>query len=452
MFRADLWRSTPFRLALLFTGLFLLSMFVAGLVAFETMGNDLRDRVDTNLAENFRFIAQSYAQSDIEDLVATVQSYAAATRDHDRIYLLAESSGKKLAGNLDTATVPLGLSDARASQLGLATDNSSYRILSGDVAGNRLIVGESYGETTDLQRLTLSSLGWSALIAGAVAILSGLFVAKIVGSRLTAISRTMQLVGRGDLRERIPLRGNNSDLDQLATQINMALARLASLVEGMQQVSVDIAHDLKTPLNRLSITIEDAVAKSEPGGAQTSDLVRAQQEIEQISSTFDALLRIAQLESGARSDHFAPVRIRSVLDLIVEAYQEVATDNGQSFEYACNLGVNDTVLGDRDLLTQLFANLVENAIRHGGAGARIALNASRPGDRISVVLSDTGPGIPEAERDKVFRRMYRLDKSRTTSGTGLGLSLVKAIADLHGAKIALEDNRPGLRIVVDFAV
>ena len=448
MRRAEVLRSTPFRLALAFTALFLVSIVIAGAIAVKAIGDDLQVRLDTGLTESFNLIAQSYGESDVEDLVASVNSYISATNELDRVFLLTDPDGKVLAGNIGDAKVAEGLSDATAPQFGINDDPASYRVLSGPVAENRLVVGTSYDETSELQALALSSFGWSAAIAGGVALIAGLIVARIVGARLQDISRTMHEVGQGDLRARITETRGASDLDLLAAQINAALDRLSANVESIQQVSVDIAHDLKTPLNRLSMTIETALEKSATGISDSDELNAAQDEIRQISATFEALLRIAQIEAGLRREKFRQVSLRPILDSVADAYDSVAEENGQKLVYSNQLSLDDFCLGDKDLLTQLLANLVENAIKHSGETSIIAVTASRRERDLEILISDTGPGIPVHERDKVFRRMYRLDKSRTTSGSGLGLSLVKAIADLHHATITLADNAPGLKVTV----
>ncbi len=450
MRRAEVWRSTPFRLALAFTALFLISIVIASGIALKLIGDDLRSRLDANLEETFSLIARTYGQGDIEDLTASVRNYVLATHERDRVFYLTDPTGKFLAGNVDKATVETGTSDASATLFGLSEDAGTYRALKGEVAGNVLVVATSYSETAELQGLALSSFGWAAAIACIIALVAGLIIAQLVGRRLSAISRTMGRVGQGDLSARIPERSSSDDLDVLTRQINGALDLLSANVEAMQQVSVDIAHDLKTPLNRLSMTIEAASEKAVQAASNADELAAAQGELRQISATFDALLRIAQLETGARREQFRPVPLKPILDLVAEAYESVVEENGQTLIYAPELTEQAIVSGDKDLLTQLFANLVENAIRHSGAGSVIALNAHQDANRLVVTISDTGPGIPEDERDKVFRRMYRLDKSRTTPGTGLGLSLAKAIADLHGATIELGDNRPGLKVLLVF--
>lgn len=449
MRRIELLKSTPFRLALIFSGLFLASFVVAGALAYRLIRADLDERLDRTILETFQLISQSFGEGDLEDLVATVQSYAAASEDNGRVFYLGGPAGVRLAGNVQIANVPPRLATVAGAALGLEEDGR-FRVLNGAIGEYHLVVGMSYDDTDELGNLALTSFVWAGALASLIAIVAGVILAGTVQKRLQSIANTMTSVGRGEMMARIPLRGSGDDVDILSAQVNAALDRLAALVEGMRQVSMDIAHDLKTPLNRLSMTIEGALEKAERGEDNAGDLVRAQEEGQQLNATFEALLRIAQLESGARRARFMEVSISDVLAVLVEAYADVAAEHGQKLRYRSGVGKADKVFGDRDLLTQLFANLIENAIRHATGGTAIGLAVSRSPGRIEVSVSDDGPGIPAAEREKVFQRLYRLEKSRTTPGSGLGLSLVKAIADLHGAEIRIVDRHPGLEVTVAF--
>ena len=326
MLPSDTFKSTAFRLALIFSGLFFVTFVVAGFLAYRIISTDLHDRLDLTLNETFDVIASSYGDADLEDLIGTVQTYAAATKDHDRVFYLADATGQVLAGNVTAAPADPGLSMMSGSAFGLDTD-ARYRALSGVIGGNTMVVGSSYEETDELSGLALSSFAWAGVIATAIAVAAGLILARAVRTRMDAIGGTMDRVGQGELTARIPLRGTGDDIDVLSGQVNAALDRLSALVEGMRQVSVDIAHDLKTPLNRLSIIIEGALETAERGEPNSAELVQAQDEAGRINSTFEALLRIAQLESGARRERFTDVSLVSVLSTLAEAYEDVAIEN-----------------------------------------------------------------------------------------------------------------------------
>ncbi|MGV8834101.1 MAG: ATP-binding protein [Devosia sp.] len=449
MRHSELLRSTAFRLALAFSGLFLLTFLVAGFFAYRIIVTDLNERLDRTLLETFDMISRSYTDGDVEDLIGTVRTYAASSQSGQQVFYLTDTSGQFAAGNVTTASVDPGLSTAPAAAFGLPGEDQ-FRTQRGAVADNELVIAQSFAETDELAGLVLTSFSWAGAIAVAIAVVAGLLIAAAVRRRMNAIAGTMGRVGQGELSARIPLRGSGDDIDVLSGQINAALDRLAALVEGMRQVSVDIAHDLKTPLNRLSIIIEDALDKAERGQDNADELLTAQVEAGRINDTFEALLRIAQLESGARRERFIDVSLTATLAVLLEAYGDVAQENGQTLTITGPQDNPRNIRGDRDLLTQLFANLIENAIRHAEGGASITVDIQSHHGVVTVRVADNGPGIPAVERDKVFRRLYRLEKSRTTEGTGLGLSMVKAIADLHGATIELADAQPGLSVTLSF--
>ncbi|MDB5613802.1 MAG: signal transduction histidine kinase [Devosia sp.] len=444
----SLHRSTAIRLIAPLGFAFLVFLLLAGFAAFLLIQGELDARMRRQLEQTFAVITQSYAESDLTDLTELVRSHAAATAQEERVFLLRDGKGQKLAGNIDQAQVDAGWSVVPGSVLGLDADDG-YQIYSGQVYDIELTVGASFEETDAVGAIVLNSLGLAGLAFTILIVIAALVIALRGQRRIDAIAATMHQVGRGELTSRIALRGNHDDLDDLSIQINQALDRLAGLVEGMRQVSVDIAHDLKTPLNRLSFTVQNAIDDDDAGKPVASLLQQAQDETRQINTTFDALLRIAQIESGARRARFKPMAILPVLETLYDAYEEVAREHGQTLVFTA--APLPPIVGDRDLLTQLFANLIENAIRHCPPGTRITLAvAAEPGQSFSISVTDTGPGIPAAERERVFQRLYRLDKSRSTPGHGLGLSLVKAIADLHGASIEIGDNHPGLHIAIRF--
>lgn len=449
MRRASLLRSTPFRLALTFALLFVLAFVLSGVIAYRTMSAELADHLDRSIRETYSVVMATYSDNDLEDLISTVDSHARLSGKKEQLFSLTGPAGEHLAGNAAITELPAGFSTIRAGTPGIPA-GASYRAYSGSVGGNTLIVANSFSQTEALETIVLMSFGWVTLFVSVIAVVGGILLASRVQRRLDGIATTMVEVSLGRLDARIPLIGNGDDIDAVSGQVNAALDRLSALVEGMKQVSANIAHDLKTPLNRLQMILEAASEKAASQEDVSDDLSDARAESLQINETFDALLRIAQIEAGARKARFTDLDISEVVKTIAEVYRDVADDAGKTLSVTA-LPTRDThVHGDRDLLTQLFANLVENALRYCPDGTAIEMSVARRNDRVVVTVSDNGPGIPAAEREKVFQRLYRLDSSRSTSGSGLGLSLVRAIVDLHGATVVLEDRSPGLAVVASF--
>ncbi|MBZ7926238.1 HAMP domain-containing histidine kinase [Ensifer adhaerens] len=443
--RAKLLRSTPIRFALTYGLLFVFTSLAVWVVSYELLKRRLHDALDGSVQETYSVLEAAYAPDDIEDLVATMNSFVRLNANGSRVFLLTDRAGKALSGNLVHTMDGNGLTTVSAAALGLPGDER-FRVLSGTIDGYRLIVGHSFAETDDLARMILVSFGWACALAVLLAFGTGAYLARRAQQRLDAIADTMSAVSQGQLQVRIPLSRSRDDIDEIAGHINQALSRLSALIESMRQVSTDIAHDLKTPLNRLKLMVEDALSHDATDGELRLLLEEALSESDQINATFDALLRISQIEAGGRKLRFYPLDLGQLVRNVIETYSDVAEDNQQSLI----VGRIDDVQaqGDKELFTQMLVNLIENAITHCPQGTKIAVDLVHGEQCWILSVADDGPGIPEDERTNVFRRLYRLDKSRSTPGSGLGLSLVQAIADFHGAAITIEDNNPGTRIVL----
>ncbi|UVK43017.1 HAMP domain-containing histidine kinase [Mesorhizobium sp. AR07] len=444
----SLARSTPFRLAVTFAAFLILAFLLAGIVVYQLMDSDLTDRVDEDLQKTYSLLSATYDQNDQEDLVSTVRQHAALSTGGNQLFGLVAADGTRLAGTLNVppgARIP-GFATVSSDELGQNNDDP-YRVLSGKVGPNTLILAFSYGDTNELRMIVLSGFAWATIIVAVLAVAGGALVAARIQRRLDAIASTMHKISQGRLDARIPLIGNQDDVDAVSSQVNAALDRIVALMEGLRQVGYDIAHDLRTPLNRLRIALDSAVQKAD-APAIVADLEEATAELERTTQTFDALLRIAQIEAGARRARFQSLDLGEVIGSVHEIYEEVAIDHGKTI--STKVDPVPTLQGDRELLVQLFANLVENALRHTPSGVDILIGCSKIGSQIQVSVADNGPGIPAQERGKVFQRLYRMDKSRTSPGNGLGLSMVKAIADLHGASVTLGDAGPGLIVTVTF--
>jgi signal transduction histidine kinase len=263
---------------------------------------------------------------------------------------------------------------------------------------------------------------------------------------------TAEAIIEGDLGRRIPVGGSGDDLDRLAATFNRMLDRISALMDSLRQVSNDIAHDLRTPLTRLRQKLE--VARSQGQPADRAEAVEgALQDVDAILETFSALLRIAQIEGGARRAAFRPLDLSALARNVVEAFAPSAEDAGQSLRFEGGAPV--FVDGDGELLTQMLVNLVENALRHAGPSAQVLVHVrattDEAGAQATVSVIDDGPGVPEEERERLFDRFYRLERSRSTPGSGLGLALVAAIARLHGGLVSLCNAHPGLRVEASFA-
>jgi signal transduction histidine kinase len=266
--------------------------------------------------------------------------------------------------------------------------------------------------------------------------------------RIETISRTARDIMAGDFSRRIPVRGTGDEFDHLVRSLNAMLERNQAAMESVRQVSNDIAHDLRTPLTRLRQRLDLAQRRARSVEEWRRAAEGCISDMDAILETFGGLLRIAQIESGMPTRRFTKVDLSELLRTVIEVYQPMAEEKEQPFTADIAFGL--TVWGDGELLTQMIANVIENAMKHSPTGASINLVTSESPSTIAVAVSDSGPGIPAEERARVFRRFYRLERSRRTPGSGLGLSLVEAIAALHQIGIELTDNGPGLRVTLRF--
>lgn len=369
-----------------------------------------------------------------------------APEERDASYLLADAEGKTLAGQLkfnfrgpewQTIQQPW---DPKETLLAKRT------YLPG---GKAIVVAFPSGEENELKQAIMNSFLWAGVLTVALSLIGGLVMSRSFLRRVQTVTSTTTLFSEGHLRERVPVQGTGDEFDKLAGSINHMLSQTEMLMESMSQVSSDIAHDLRTPLSRLRQGLDAAKRKSTDVLGLKVAIDRAIAETDDILATFAALLRIAEIDGGTRRAEFREINLSRLVETISDAYAAVAEDGGQKVMLAADADVY--VEGDWDLLAQMLANLVENALRHSGSGAFVQISlTSLPGDEVVLRVSDNGPGIPEIDREAVFRRFYRLDRSRTSGGHGLGLALVAAIARLHGLSIELSDSNPGLAVTVRF--
>lgn len=446
--RASIVHSTSFRLAAVYVLLFLIVYLGANLFAYNLIASYLYERLDSHVTERFREIESAFLARGLDGARAMIANHGPAIRGQETLYSLRDAQGTFIAGNVDVSGSARGLSTLEGSALG--GPDTNYRILTEKLGPNDLLVGVSYDDTNRLRHIALVSFGLATAIVMAAGLGGGAVLAFRAQRRIATLANVMRSVGAGELGRRLPISTRMDDIDTLAAAVNVSLAQLQANVVAMKQVTTDIAHDLKTPISRLFLMLE---AASEADTLETGrNLTRtAMDEVKRITSTFEALLRISQIESGARRDRFRPVDMGVIMAEVIDVYSDIAAEQGR---HLVKLGDGSPdageLLGDSELIRQLLANLVHNALRHTPRGSRVVVGCQGDSRSLTIYVVDNGPGIPPEETQKVFRRFYRLEKSRTTEGTGLGLSMVKAIADLHSADIVLRDNKPGLAVLIRF--
>jgi signal transduction histidine kinase len=430
-----------------YAGLFTASILVLFALTYWTAADyaakDEADEVDVE----FTAIQDEVNLAGDARLPQIIDNHVQQRSAEHAVYLLEDREGHKLAGNLPPQPVWPGTRKFTVPLDGAmrAVRAHGYRLANGDF----LLIGQDPQSLRQMKRLIARAFGVNVVVTLLLAVLGGVIISNRALSRVDAVSRTTQAIVAGDLSRRVPSRGTDDEFDRLAGSVNAMLDRIEDLMRSMRQVSNDIAHDLRTPLTRLRQRLERARERASSLEELREIVEGTIGQVDSILETFGALLRIAQIEAGARASAVEMIDVSGLLQSVVDDFSPAAEDRDQRI--TASVAPRLQVSGDRELLIQMVANLLDNAIRHSPAGAEISVGAHAAENGVEITVADTGPGVPLSERENVLRPFYRLESSRTTPGNGLGLNLVAAIAKQHHAHLSLSDNDPGLRVAVNFA-
>ncbi|MDT8856011.1 HAMP domain-containing sensor histidine kinase [Paracoccaceae bacterium Fryx2] len=438
--------ASPVRLALGLVLVFSLTSLVTLGGAYLSIRSSLESGLAANVAQN---IAGFRAAPSALAVATLVEAEASATDVADRIFSYTTADGRSF-GNARAEPEAGGIV-LRPAAGGRTLAPAGYLHEAVPLHGGLLVVAESRAAIAELGDVFAALLGLSLLPTTLVALGAGLALSRRAARRVARIEAALDALTAGDLAARVGGSADRADdLDRIGTRIDRMAAAQEASVSALRQVSADIAHDLKTPVQRIALLLGQLRDGLDPGSAAALLATRAEAEADRAVAVFQSLLTIAQIEGGSPRARFAPVDLGALLATFAEIYAPAAEDSGHLL-HLCPLPDRPLpVPGDRSLLGQIIANLIENALRHTPPGTRITLALGQDGGRATLSVCDNGPGIPAEERDQVLRRLYRLERSRTTPGHGLGLSLVAAISALHRADLTLSDAAPGLCVRVAF--
>ncbi|SHF35845.1 Signal transduction histidine kinase [Loktanella atrilutea] len=442
---ATLLRASPVRLALGLVALFAV-VSVASLTASYTAS---RSSLDATMRRDLtQDIAGFRAAPSAAALAALVTAEARVTDPNRMVLSYVTAQGQRF-GNGVLAQDQDGYFLTEINDPDTRIDGQ-YLALTTPLRGGQLTVARSRAEIDQLWRVFRNIVLLSLLPTLTIALGAALILARRAAGQVRVLGNTLDQLTTGNLSARVnPTPRWSDDFHRIGARIDrMASAQQAS-VDALRQVSSDVAHDLKTPIQRISVHLDELSGMPLPPDA-TALVDQATAEIAGVVSVFHALLQIAQIEAGTPKSRFAPVDLVPLVQTFAELYDPTAGESGRTLDLQIETETA-VVLGDRDLLGQILANLMENALRHTDDGTPITIGLRRDGAIVALSVADRGPGIPAGERDKVLQRLYRLDRSRATPGSGLGLSLVSVIADLHDARLTLADNDPGLVVTLRFA-
>jgi signal transduction histidine kinase len=456
-----LFRTTTFKLTLVYLTIF--ALFAASLLGYfawntrRLINEQITQIIDTEvsgLAEQFRI-------GGIGRLAIIIDNRS--RRPGSNLYLLTTYQGQSLAGNVGWLTPGAldrdGLMETRYRRLDDDEGPERHALVRVYVIQNlfRLLVGRDLEERERLYDVVMDAGRWSLAIVVVLGLAGGFFVTRRVLRRIDAMTGTAQTIIAGDLTGRLPMAGTGDELDRLAENLNAMLERIEALMHGLKEVSDNIAHDLKTPLTRLRNRAEQALRTAISDAEYRAALESTIEESEGLIRTFNALLLIARAESGHARENMSDFDAAEVARDVAELYEPLADEKGLSVKIDAPQAV--PMHGNRELISQALANLLDNAIKYAvppqapqpegnAAAAEIVVGARNGRDRIELLVSDRGPGIPEADRQRAVERFVRLEQSRSAPGSGLGLSLAQAVARLHGGELELKDNHPGLATVI----
>ncbi len=460
-----LFRTTAFKLSIVYLAVF--SAFAAFLIFYISYntGKILNRRLETTIQEELMRIADQYERGGIRRVTRVIDHLS--RRPGAGLYMITDVAGNPIAGNVEGVPVSVLDDVGRRSRpipytrLDAPDDDDAKHYAIARVlvlpAGFRVLVGRDIGEREAIREVVGGAFRISIVVMIALGLISWVFVSRRVLKRIDSISATSRQIMAGDLSGRLQVTGTGDEFDRLAESLNAMLGRIERLMIGMKGVSDDIAHDLKTPLTRLRNRVETALRDKSGDEAYREALEQTIEESDQLIRIFDALLKIARVEADSAQLAMERIDLAGIAAEVAELYEPVAEEAG--FSLVTEIDETVPINGNRELVGQAIANLLDNGLKYGkspggSTPSELVLTLTRAdrheGGGALLSVADHGPGIPEDAREHVAERFVRLEQSRTMPGSGLGLSLVKAVAHMHGAALDFMDNTPGLRVELRF--
>jgi signal transduction histidine kinase len=446
--RASVFSGIAFRSALLFLLVFAIVLGVAGFAILKTTQASMNDQLRSSITQDFDLLRDANVTGGETELVKFIRAAVATRSDKQSAFGLFKISGRRIAGNIGSAPNFRGWG-ALPIEGAQAQDDAPFLGYAEKLDDNIVVAARSQRFLLTEGGVIFNALILAGLVICGSALVIGYVLSHGVSSKLEVIDRTLDQVSRGNSEVRLPVGRTNDQIDHVSRQINAHLDRLSEFMGGLRNTIVAIAHDLKSPLNRAYLLLQDAAEESDPA-ATSAKLERAQGEMETLGGVLDTVLRISRIETSDDSSSFTTFSAAELVRDLAQTFEPVLESNGQTLAWDSVPGSGAPIFGDRKMVQQMLVNLIENASRHAGPAARITLLVRADSAQTAIIVSDNGPGIPPDKRDEVFQPFRRLNAERGSPGAGLGLALVKAVATRHHARIQLGDNQPGLRATVTF--
>jgi signal transduction histidine kinase len=442
-------RSRTFKLALICITIFGAMVIALFIYVYWSTASFLHSRPDQAIMEDLASLRQAYARAGRRGVIAATAQRLEGQHFEASVYLVADPSFSPLAGNLANWP-PLMKSSSGWANFSARENGPSLRAAFETLPdGSHILVGREIGDLDEFAQKINIALALGVLLIFVLAGLASVLVTRRTVGRIETINATSRAIMQSGLGQRIRLHGTGDEWDGLATNLNSMLDRIEALMREVKQVTDNVAHDLRTPLARIRGRLEKACNRERDGGDDQALICDTIADLDGVLRMFSSLMRISQIEAYDRPAAFRPIDLVQITSEVVELFDAAAEDKGTHLQAICDQRV--LVRGDRDLLFDLLANLVDNAIKYGREAGQVTVEVKESGGSAVISVADDGPGIPADEYQQVFKRFYRLERSRCTPGNGLGLSLVAAVARLHGADIKMSDNGPGFKIELRFS-
>jgi signal transduction histidine kinase len=444
-----LLRTSVFQLTLLYMALFGISVAALGAFIYWSTVGYLERQTDEVIQAEINGLEEQFLQRNIGGLIEIIRQRSRQTEGERSAYLLVDANRRPIAGNLtlwppEFTQLGQWVNFTVPTEDGAGSPVRAFLIPVGAGRDNfALLVGREITELEQIKQIFRRAAILGGSLTMGLSLIGGLALALSAQRRLAQLNRTTRQIIAGDLSQRVPVSGGPDEHAELAANINVMLDQIENLLSGLRHVGDSIAHDLRGPLTRLRTRLERLAAEEEPSRESIEECLA---QADGLLNTFGALLRIARVESGAYRRAFARIDLSEIVNDVAELYQATAEANQLKFNVRRQDHVD--VFGDRELLAQALTNLLDNAIKYTPAGGQIDLELKLNDERAIVVVADSGPGVPPGERERVLNRFARLDEARSKPGNGLGLALVRAVADQHDGRLSLTDNAPGLRVTL----
>jgi signal transduction histidine kinase len=448
------WRSSAaYKIAFAYSAAAAVGVIVVGLAIFWAMHAAFTDQLDGVITDEARGLVAEYRQEGRTAFLDGIKEREASRSSTTLYYAVFRADGRRIAGTLNTTrpslgTHDIGFIDSDDDDRGELDEARGYAI---DLNPNeRLLVAADRDWIERGDRTVLAVFGGALSLTIVLGLAGAAAFGSFLRRRLRSISGGAEAIIAGDLRERMPVSSRGDEFDQLAATLNRMLDRIEGLLDNLRQVSSDLAHDLRTPLARLRNSLETGLSanpRNDPAVAVVEDAIKR---LDDVLSLFSAILRIAEVESGETRRYFKSVDLSALGTELAESYAPAIHDGGRILLWSIEPGLR--ISGDPELLAQAAINLLENAQRHTPAGTIIRLTAVSTNGVAKFRVLDSGPGVPKGDLGRITKRFARLEASRSTAGHGLGLSLVRAIARLHGGRLVLEAEEPGLSATIELPI